>query len=776
MRGVAGDDATRTADRTVAPPPRRSESDPSGPFPPRSRARYEILGEHGRGGLGRVSRARDRELGRDVAIKELIQRGDVREVRFLREALITARLEHPGIVPIHEAGRWDDGTPFYAMKLVSGRPLKSLLAARDTLDQRLGLLHHVIAVADAIAYAHGQRIIHRDLKPANVIVGDFGETVVIDWGLAKDLSAADDTAEHDGPYRSLASSDLTGAGGVIGTPAYMAPEQARGEPADERVDVFAIGAMLWELCTQTRVPPDDARPRDRALRHAGIDRDLGAIIIKALASDPADRYHNAAALAADLKAFQSGARIAARRYSLLAALAHWTRRRRRLAISVAAAAVIAVTGAAVFVHDIARERDRADAAAIDARAQQRSAEQARDELVLQHAELQLRGDPTAAMAVLETYRGGDAARLRRLRAEALGRGVATGVLRPHAEPVRFVAADPTGAIVSIGQDRTLRITHGGRSTTLASNVLVPTKIRYMPGARAVAYATAPTGIAVLSLVSHAITSVATGNLRAMDLLRDGTRLAALTRDGTITVWSIASAIRSSWIADAIDLEFATAGRLVIQQRGGLRTLWLEPGRRGEAIAIASRDFEVDAERAVISDDQGHIALLSSQLALLSRISVCHRSVTNVDLIPHSDLVAFVCEEAIAGVARYDAAAGGLSVVDTFPTVERPYRIWRDEPGTRIAVADDSNLVYLYDIATRMVTRYDAATQVSGIQLPTRDFDRLLVGDMHGNVRIWDPPRREARKLLQAPSAVSGVVFDAGGSALIASGSDGIARR
>ena len=145
---------------------------------PRNPARYHMIGEHGRGGLGKVSRAHDLELGRDVAIKELLSRSAMHEVRFMREALITARLEHPGIVPVHEAGRWPDGTPFYAMKLVSGRPLRDLIAERKTVDDRIGLLHHVIAVADAIAYAHGRNIIHRDLKPSNVIIGDFGETIV----------------------------------------------------------------------------------------------------------------------------------------------------------------------------------------------------------------------------------------------------------------------------------------------------------------------------------------------------------------------------------------------------------------------------------------------------------------------------------------------------------------------------------------------------------------------------------------------------------------------
>src|SRR5678816_4022229 len=136
------------------------------------------------------------------------------EIRFLREALITARPEHPGIVPIYEAGRWQDGTPFYAMKLVAGRSLRELIAERRTVEERIGLLHHVIAVADAIAYAHGRNIIHRDLKPANVIVGDFGETIVIDWGLAKDLTAAEESTIGGGPSRANRDDGLTSTGSV----------------------------------------------------------------------------------------------------------------------------------------------------------------------------------------------------------------------------------------------------------------------------------------------------------------------------------------------------------------------------------------------------------------------------------------------------------------------------------------------------------------------------------------------------------------------------------
>ncbi|HEY0483960.1 MAG TPA: protein kinase [Kofleriaceae bacterium] len=355
--------------------------------------RYQILGEHGRGGLGRVSRAHDRELGRDIAIKELISRGHMSEVRFLREALITARLEHPGIVPVHEAGRWPDGTPFYAMKLVAGRSLRDLLLQRTTVDERIALLHHVIAVADAIAYAHGRHIIHRDLKPANVIVGDFGETIVIDWGLAKDLTKADDSSAGGGPSLANGDDDLTSAGAVLGTPAYMAPEQKRGEAVDQRADVFAIGTMLWELCSLQKLPPSDAGERHRMLRQAGIDHDLIAIIDNALDPDPARRYPDAGALAADLKAFKAGARIAARRYSLWAMLAHWTRRHRTLALSSAAVVAILIAGSVLYVRNISTERDRADAALQVSRRDL-------DRAQLAEASLLLEKDPTSARELL----------------------------------------------------------------------------------------------------------------------------------------------------------------------------------------------------------------------------------------------------------------------------------------------------------------------------------------------------------------------------------------
>src|SRR5439155_24973234 len=141
-------------------------------------AHYDVGDEVARGGLGRILRAHDRRLGRQVAIKVLRVRNPHAEARFMREALVTAKLQHPAIVPIYEAGRWPDGEPFYAMKLLSGKSLAEIIDERPTLTSRLALLPNVISVVDAIAYAHENRVIHRDLKPHNIMVAEFGETVV----------------------------------------------------------------------------------------------------------------------------------------------------------------------------------------------------------------------------------------------------------------------------------------------------------------------------------------------------------------------------------------------------------------------------------------------------------------------------------------------------------------------------------------------------------------------------------------------------------------------
>lgn len=222
-----------------------------GALPDLAGTRYELEGEIGRGGLGVVYRARDRELDRPVALK-------VMDAALAREARIIAQLEHPAIVPVYETGTLPDGRAFYAMKLVTGMRLDDYLAASHSLAERLRVIRRV---GEALAFAHSRGAIHRDLKPQNVMVGEFGEVYVMDWGVEA----------------------------VAGTPAFRAPD-AR---LDQRSDIFALGALLQGAL------PSPAPPA------------LSAVAVKAMSPNPAERYESATALLADIERYQEGRAVEA---------------------------------------------------------------------------------------------------------------------------------------------------------------------------------------------------------------------------------------------------------------------------------------------------------------------------------------------------------------------------------------------------------------------------------------------------------------------------------
>ena len=252
--------------------------------------RYEVVRRLGRGGMGVVYAARDRELDREVAVK-IFDSPDVDDhlsQRLREEARILARLEHPGIVPVHDAGTLDDGRVFDVMKLVRGERLDRALKATASLGDRL---ERFLQICNAVSFAHAQGVVHRDLKPENVMVGSFGEVLVMDWGVAKLLA--------DGRTNEA----------VVGTPGFMAPEQAAGQ-ADARADVFALGVILKLILPQ---------PAPRALIAIG-DR-AHALRIE-------DRYSSVSALAADVVSFRDGLRVEAYRESVAERLARIYRRHR----------------------------------------------------------------------------------------------------------------------------------------------------------------------------------------------------------------------------------------------------------------------------------------------------------------------------------------------------------------------------------------------------------------------------------------------------------------
>jgi serine/threonine protein kinase len=284
--------------------------------------RYTALEELGRGGMGTVYLARDEALGREVAIKipnALV--GTTLDRRLEIEARALAALEHPGIVPIHDAGRLADGRLFYAMKRVRGRTLRQYLLDERDLTARLRVFERM---CEPVAFAHDRGVIHRDLKPENVMVGAFGEVVIMDWGGARadaGAPAADDE-------------DL-----VIGTHGFMAPEQARGGGSiDHRADVYGLGAMLFLMLTNDLPAGDPAA----ALRRAGAPRPLAAICARALATEPGDRYATAAALGEDVARYRAGRAVGAYRESLLERVVRFERTYRTAILLVAGYIVMRV--------------------------------------------------------------------------------------------------------------------------------------------------------------------------------------------------------------------------------------------------------------------------------------------------------------------------------------------------------------------------------------------------------------------------------------------------
>ena len=301
----------------------------------------------GRGGIGAVFLAMDHHVGREVAVKELLEgvqgslggtpsgsdAGTVSAAtsRFLREARITGQLQHPNIVPVHEIGQRADGTLYYTMKVVRGKTLRQAMKGCATLKDRLKYLGHVEDICQAIAYAHHKGIIHRDIKPDNVMVGEFGETVVLDWGLAKTRGKQDLYKRRlSRQIPVVGEQDLTHtvSGSAVGTPAYMSPEQAAGDidAIDEQSDVWSLGAVLYELLTGR--PPFLGKSVLSIIENVKTaplvpvrercpeaPPDLAAVADKALQRDKAQRYRSARQVADDIGAFQSGARVAAYEYN-----------------------------------------------------------------------------------------------------------------------------------------------------------------------------------------------------------------------------------------------------------------------------------------------------------------------------------------------------------------------------------------------------------------------------------------------------------------------------
>jgi tetratricopeptide (TPR) repeat protein/tRNA A-37 threonylcarbamoyl transferase component Bud32 len=334
--------------------------------------RFRVLRPHARGGLGAVFVAIDQELHREVALKQMLDRhadDAVSRQRFLLEAEITGRLEHPGIVPVYGLGTYGNGRPYYAMRFIRGDSLKEAIehfhADRSLTSDAGGrslklrkLLLRFLDVCNAIDYAHTRGVLHRDIKPHNVIVGKHGETLVVDWGLAKARGRADVESSDERPLvpTSASGSSETLPGSAIGTPAYMSPEHGRGdlERLGPQSDVYSLGATLY--CLLTGRPPFEGDVADIIRRVQGgefpvpralkptVDRALEAVCLKAMALEPKKRYARPKALADDVERWMADEAVTAWREPFDRRARRWARRNRTAVTGAAAALVAGVIG------------------------------------------------------------------------------------------------------------------------------------------------------------------------------------------------------------------------------------------------------------------------------------------------------------------------------------------------------------------------------------------------------------------------------------------------
>ena len=730
-------------------------------FTPVEAGRFELLDELARGGLGRVFRARDPRTGRIVAIKEVLRPQQEIILRFAREALVTANLQHPSIVPVYEVGRWPSGEPFYAMKLVEGRTLDALIGEAKTQVQRLALLAHVIDVAEALAYAHGEHVIHRDLKPANVLVGSYGETVVIDWGLAKNLATGEEIEALPVASTIPPESGETIAGSVLGTPAYMPPEQAIGDKVDERADVYAIGAILYHALSGVR-PFAQAKTLDELLELVVREKpaplaelapelppELVAIVEHAMARDPAQRYPTAQGIAKDLRDFQAGKLVGAHEYTTWQLIRRWVGQHKAVVATAAIALGVLIVVGALGVWRITNERDEAQRQRGIAQTER---EEARDARALAEKRFTESLQELARQALI----AGDIAKALPLAAGALGghdRAQSGGVFaEPHRTPVplRVIAAQARAsyaALVSVvpspsygvatgaaANDRFFT-SSGGDETIRAWDMTNDRELWRKKGG----YMLTASRDGV-----HLLTATNAGEVIVF-AAADGTEVARWKLTSTDDV-----ATSLVWSPDNVHFAAATdAGKIWLGALGGGAPRPLD----GHATKVIVLEFSPDGSTLGSAADASNVVAVHDGRTgdVRMRITATNGEVSGLGWLDADHLVI-----GDRGSARsYDLRTRTVDM--TLDHGAWVYGILVGGPPAKrwILTYGDGTTARLWDLATRTKIA-DLTGHNLAIEFAISVGDWLVTKDELGNGFVWDPRTGERVQILPRDTVVMGV--------------------
>ncbi|MCL4691030.1 MAG: protein kinase, partial [Candidatus Hydrogenedentes bacterium] len=750
-----------------------------------SPGRYTGASEYARGGMGRVLLVHDEHLGREVALKELLPlAGGQAEAttpmrlsmgvlaRFLQEARITGQLEHPSIVPVYELGRRSDGTLYYTMKLVRGKTMADAVRSCKRLDERLRLLPHFVDLCQAIAYAHSRGIIHRDIKPNNVMIGEFGETVVLDWGLAKSRDKLDtiDSAMQE-TLRTLQidgviDGDVTAEGRVVGTPSYMSPEQARGEieHVDERSDAYSLGAVLYELLTGSR-PFTGAKanevlqqvlqkaPEPVLVLEPEAPPELVAICEKAMARDRGHRYATAREVAEETQRFLSGALVGAYQYSPAEHLRRLVARHKVMFTTAGAFTLLLIAVSIAYTVslslknvELAASRQSEHEQRLDAEASREAAVEAREtaEQNAYLAQIRLAGEHAnrrnyeAAKEILWNIP-------QRFREWEWGYLLNRCNQELYAlQECRLAQYSPDGArlatLSTTGLPTIRNATDGELATELTSVPLRYLVLTFSPDGTMLAAGAINGPIAVWNVadgtLAHTLTGH-TGDVLSLQFSADSQFIYSSSADGFIIRWSLAT---GGPVARA-QVDSQTAPVMTLSPNGEFILASLAGGRIAllHAVTMNSLWTEAGARAAFTSDGR---AVLVAQGARVSQLEPATGEPNGAHL-DHRSKVDIVCVDTRG---RWVATIGE----------DRAARIWDLKTGTVQSV------IYLG------ADTDEAAFSPGG--------DRLLTCARAGLLRVWNPATGTLLAMFEGHSEpVTAATFSPDGSTFVTASRDDAAK-